>query len=115
SYDLTFCSRSCHTSLSPTRHHPPSLHDALPIFPATTSQGSGKFCLKLRIVSAMNATSPSSGFLSVQSNPVTSLSVEVKNLCRPQDRKSTRLNSSHVKSSYAVFCLKQKNRIQIGR
>src|SRR5436309_8103501 len=36
------------------------------------------------------------------------------------DRKSTRLNSSHVKISYAVFCLKKKkkkkkniNRIQI--
>src|SRR5690606_40324729 len=27
------------------------------------------------------------------------------------DRKSTRLNSSHVKISYAVFCLKKKNRI----
>src|SRR5690606_41676193 len=27
---------------------------------------------------------------------------------RDQDRKSTRLNSSHVKSSYAVFCLKKK-------
>src|SRR5690606_40534798 len=26
------------------------------------------------------------------------------------DRKSTRLNSSHVKISYAVFCLKKKNR-----
>src|SRR5690606_34671381 len=26
-----------------------------------------------------------------------------------RDRKSTRLNSSHVKSSYAVFCLKKKN------
>src|SRR5690554_3504724 len=25
------------------------------------------------------------------------------------DRKSTRLNSSHVRSSYAVFCLKKKN------
>src|SRR5690606_42117242 len=25
-----------------------------------------------------------------------------------EDRKSTRLNSSHVKSSYAVFCLKKK-------
>src|SRR5690606_40085170 len=25
-----------------------------------------------------------------------------------EDRKSTRLNSSHVKSSYAVFCLKNK-------
>src|SRR5690606_39951399 len=29
---------------------------------------------------------------------------------RQQDRKSTRLNSSHVKISYAVFCLKKKNR-----
>src|SRR5690606_39469556 len=28
----------------------------------------------------------------------------------PKDRKSTRLNSSHVKISYAVFCLKKKNR-----
>src|SRR5438309_4419541 len=28
-----------------------------------------------------------------------------------QDRKSTRLNSSHSSISYAVFCLKKKNRI----
>src|SRR5690606_40039415 len=28
------------------------------------------------------------------------------------DRKSTRLNSSHVKISYAVFCLKKKKRKQ---
>src|SRR5690606_41472469 len=27
----------------------------------------------------------------------------------PGDRKSTRLNSSHVKTSYAVFCLKKKS------
>src|SRR6266571_97474 len=27
----------------------------------------------------------------------------------PQDRKSTRLNSSHMSISYAVFCLKKKN------
>src|SRR5436305_3850101 len=27
-----------------------------------------------------------------------------------EDRKSTRLNSSHVRISYAVFCLKKKNR-----
>src|SRR3989442_9928403 len=26
----------------------------------------------------------------------------------PRDRKSTRLNSSHVRISYAVFCLKKK-------
>src|SRR2546430_7259483 len=28
---------------------------------------------------------------------------------RAQDRKSTRLNSSHSQISYAVFCLKKKN------
>src|SRR5574340_1483627 len=28
----------------------------------------------------------------------------------PEDRKSTRLNSSHQKISYAVFCLKKKKR-----
>src|SRR5690242_21520046 len=28
------------------------------------------------------------------------------------DRKSTRLNSSHMSISYAVFCLKKKNNIQ---
>src|SRR5207253_10173057 len=28
----------------------------------------------------------------------------------PQDRKSTRLNSSHVAISYAVFCLKKKKK-----
>src|SRR5690606_40767638 len=39
-----------------------------------------------------------------------------------RDRKSTRLNSSHVKISYAVFCLKKKkteakqqDRIQLGK
>src|SRR5204862_2964891 len=29
---------------------------------------------------------------------------------RPRDRKSTRLNSSHVEISYAVFCLKKKKK-----
>src|SRR3989449_3552799 len=31
-----------------------------------------------------------------------------------QDRKSTRLNSSHGYISYAVFCLKKKNTMQIA-
>src|SRR5574340_270152 len=31
-----------------------------------------------------------------------------------QDRKSTRLNSSHQKTSYAVFCLKKKNKVKRG-
>src|SRR5690606_41229945 len=33
----------------------------------------------------------------------------------PLDRKSTRLNSSHVKISYAVFCLKKKKKYIIVR
>src|SRR5690606_40358906 len=36
-------------------------------------------------------------------------SARVTTMIRPlADRKSTRLNSSHVKISYAVFCLKKK-------
>src|SRR5699024_5104881 len=35
--------------------------------------------------------------------------VALMNEATSQDRKSTRLNSSHVSSSYAVFCLKKKS------
>src|SRR5436190_9163235 len=34
---------------------------------------------------------------------------------RGRDRKSTRLNSSHTVISYAVFCLKKKNRPQVSQ
>src|SRR5256885_5405858 len=36
--------------------------------------------------------------------------VLVSDYSMPTDRKSTRLNSSHLVISYAVFCLKKKNR-----
>src|SRR2546430_10255579 len=32
---------------------------------------------------------------------------------RLEDRKSTRLNSSHSQISYAVFCLKKKNKVYV--
>src|SRR5690606_40110664 len=35
-------------------------------------------------------------------------SIPIVALFEQEDRKSTRLNSSHVKISYAVFCLKKK-------
>src|SRR5256885_12100491 len=45
-------------------------------------------------------------------------SLAAKTICRvdgpnqkTRDRKSTRLNSSHLVISYAVFCLKKKNKI----
>src|SRR5690554_7364487 len=38
-----------------------------------------------------------------------SLLIQFSFFCSTPDRKSTRLNSSHVRTSYAVFCLKKKN------
>src|SRR5690606_20620776 len=38
------------------------------------------------------------------------LALRVELVLDRQDRKSTRLNSSHVKISYAVFCLKKKKK-----
>src|SRR5437868_11977181 len=34
--------------------------------------------------------------------------------CAARDRKSTRLNSSHVSISYAVFCLKKKKKTALS-
>src|SRR2546429_2885041 len=39
----------------------------------------------------------------------------LRTLFEPQDRKSTRLNSSHGYISYAVFCLKKKNNADLPR
>src|SRR5690554_7259906 len=36
-------------------------------------------------------------------------------VCVRKDRKSTRLNSSHVRISYAVFCLKKKNKLKLSK
>src|SRR5258707_7950615 len=33
---------------------------------------------------------------------------------KTEDRKSTRLNSSHANISYAVFCLKKKKRFEVS-
>src|SRR5256885_11766522 len=51
--------------------------------------------------------------LSAQTQPVVRAGDEeaVRRLAR-QDRKSTRLNSSHLVISYAVFCLKKKKTTQ---
>src|SRR5438477_3751423 len=37
----------------------------------------------------------------------------LSNLRHCKDRKSTRLNSSHMSISYAVFCLKKKTRLNL--
>src|SRR5690348_13507800 len=67
-----------------------SLHDALPIW-------------RLRV------QHPSRLPLRVARPPLRRLAALQRGLCiAQQDRKSTRLNSSHPSISYAVFCLKKK-------
>src|SRR5690606_41945796 len=50
-------------------------------------------------------------FLEKMADPTIVVS-EKEKLVAEADRKSTRLNSSHVKISYAVFCLKKKKKKQ---
>src|SRR3712207_7849046 len=52
--------------------------------------------------------------LDAAGRPVTSGVGSVADLAAPdEDRKSTRLNSSHANISYAVFCLKKKKTIMV--
>src|SRR3712207_8334162 len=45
---------------------------------------------------------------------VLELTARDKTCEHPEDRKSTRLNSSHANISYAVFCLKKKKTIKMS-
>src|SRR5699024_12196733 len=56
------------------------------------------------------ARSVSSCVIAVRSYPRVPTSSRVTGRAVMPDRKSTRLNSSHVSISYAVFCLKKKKR-----
>src|SRR5690606_41310860 len=49
----------------------------------------------------------------IQQMTVRFASKDLPDMVRTEDRKSTRLNSSHVKISYAVFCLKKKKIVWI--
>src|SRR5437773_7245011 len=46
----------------------------------------------------------------VRREPEVVVRAEVQDLAAGEDRKSTRLNSSHITISYAVFCLKKKKK-----
>src|SRR5438128_5393060 len=84
---------------APTDLYTLSLHDALPISDAKRRRDSGEL-----------------GFYALPDEAETVQAIERfaegvgQTFSKPlEDRKSTRLNSSHGSISYAVFCLKKKN------
>src|SRR5690606_39730034 len=93
-----------------TQIYPLSLHDALPIYCATqtgisvmTVCGAPTLGIHLHEINASDTQKAKDlGY------------EDANNLINEEqgtgDRKSTRLNSSHVKISYAVFCSKKKNK-----
>src|SRR3712207_7707905 len=56
-------------------------------------------------------TSPKSSVTVIRNNDQIAHTYLVQFLYHLRDRKSTRLNSSHANISYAVFCLKKKNKL----
>src|SRR5439155_24716314 len=89
-----------------------SLHDALPIYlhraarslpPRSHRPGAGRALRRYR------HHEEGAHIRSELANAIEAvLFVAEKPVGRSEDRKSTRLNSSHVAISYAVFCLKKK-------
>src|SRR3989442_4674451 len=55
-----------------------------------------------------SATSGTDQWILIGGPPCQAYSVAGRSRNKGKDRKSTRLNSSHVRISYAVFCLKKK-------
>src|SRR5207249_9731562 len=98
---------------SPTPHHPLSLHDALPILPSTLHR---LLSTVYRLPSAVyrlaedfgaeGTNIPADEWANVRARPGGVACRSSRGiLAWRRDRKSTRLNSSHVSISYAVFCL----------
>src|SRR5699024_12524710 len=84
----------------PTALYTLSLHDALPISVANpTAITRPALAISIGVRRRTAAWIPSSSRRSLSCA-----------IASTRDRKSTRLNSSHVSISYAVFCLKKKTR-----
>src|SRR5690606_41470968 len=91
---------------APTEIYTLSLHDALPIFASNLVP----YCSFSR---CSHRCSPSRSLMEWLRYPrPRSISMSCSRPRASLDRKSTRLNSSHVKISYAVFCLKKKKKTQ---
>src|SRR5205807_9958900 len=95
---------------SPPPHLSPlSLHDALPILPGRRAPPPGAAPTRrpLSLRRPRCAGRPLVGRAAQPCRPARSAARRTR---YRKDRKSTRLNSSHLVISYAVFCLKKKKK-----
>src|SRR5690625_6919133 len=74
-----------------------------PLFPYTT-------LFRSHQLAAAHAGKGQGQGLEDQPRALTHVQLVAEGNGKDEDRKSTRLNSSHVAISYAVFCLKKKNK-----
>src|SRR5690606_40203580 len=98
-------------ALAPTMTHSLSLHDALPISRSRRRpRARGGAPARSRARLAHGARPREGGRAHRRGGPALggARARAPRRRLRRRDRKSTRLNSSHVKISYAVFCLKEK-------
>src|SRR5204862_6198641 len=100
---------------APTRTATLSLHDALPILAMQELTIKRREATGKQAAKRLRREGEVPAILYGGAKPET-ITVDPKAILRmihgregtTQDRKSTRLNSSHVEISYAVFCLKKK-------
>src|SRR3712207_8542575 len=93
----------CFNDPATTEIYTLSLHDALPISPrGRGGEGPGEQAARPQAERAAAAGRGAAGRAPGADPP--------PRPGRAGDRKSTRLNSSHANISYAVFCLKKKNK-----
>src|SRR5436305_9810948 len=93
------------TTTSTTKIYTLSLHDALPIFHRPGHLREDLLLQELRVLVGHGVV------LEAAVRPgLGGLVLLVREHGGQVDRKSTRLNSSHVRISYAVFCLKKKKK-----
>src|SRR5262245_63255579 len=84
----------------------------IPTAPATASAHSVRVTADIKLRGANRPKLPNSKVSQKTRRATTAFGVPCPSCCvnsqRVSDRKSTRLNSSHLGISYAVFCLKKK-------
>src|SRR5438874_11658146 len=92
-YHVVFCPYFFFNDPATPEIYTLSLHDALPIWVEPEGDIAGLAGLQVDALEALERAARRAG--------------------KRRDRKSTRLNSSHVEISYAVFCLKKKKKRQV--